>query len=112
MDHFHGIEVKSNNSITNDPCAVCGARVDPEGIDAFIAGTWELVCDECAERGHVGQETGRKASPRLWRGRMTRERCPVCKSVLLWSGTRLVCCRVGCPGNPQLTIDHDLEETR
>ncbi len=43
------IEVKKNNSITNDPCALCGTRCDPEGVDPFIAGTWKMVCDQCAE---------------------------------------------------------------
>jgi len=33
------------------------------------------------------------------------ERCPTCKSVLLWSGLRLVCGRVGCPGDSQTTLD-------
>lgn len=49
------IEVKKNNSITNDPCALCGTRCDPEGVDPFLAGTWRLVCDQCAQP-EVGQE--------------------------------------------------------
>lgn len=43
------IEIKPNNCITNDPCALCGARCDPRGHDPFMAGTWALVCDECAK---------------------------------------------------------------
>jgi len=39
------IEIKPNNCISNDPCAICGERCDPTGIDPFIAGTWHLVCD-------------------------------------------------------------------
>lgn len=42
------IEIKPNNCITNDPCAICGARCDPTGFDPFLSGTWELVCDRCA----------------------------------------------------------------
>ncbi len=50
------IEIKANNFITNDPYAICGARLDPNGIDPFVAGTWELVCDECAEKRGSGDE--------------------------------------------------------
>jgi len=53
------IEVKDNNCITNDPCAICGARCDPVGVDGFIAGSWALVCDPCAERW-VKQELAEK----------------------------------------------------
>jgi len=41
--------LKSNNCITNDPCALCGARCDPTGFDLFVAGTWALVCDTCGD---------------------------------------------------------------
>lgn len=43
------IEIKPNNCVTNDPCALCGARCDPWGHDPFVAGTWALVCDKCVE---------------------------------------------------------------
>jgi hypothetical protein len=49
------LAIKLNNAITNDPCAICGARTDPTGIDLFLADTWELVCIEC----------GRKHAPEL-----------------------------------------------
>ena len=48
------IEIKRNKTITNDPCAICGQRCDPRGIDPFIAGTKKLVCDECARREGLG----------------------------------------------------------
>jgi len=44
------IEIKPNNCISNDPCAICGARCDPTGIDPFLAGTQRLVCDDCARQ--------------------------------------------------------------
>jgi hypothetical protein len=42
--------VATNNAITNDPCAICGQRCDPCGLDIFLASTTpnELVCDACA----------------------------------------------------------------
>jgi hypothetical protein len=43
------IERKFNNCLSNDPCAICGARTDPNGFDPFLAGTYELVCDACAD---------------------------------------------------------------
>ncbi len=39
--------IKTNNSITNDPCYLCGQRTDPTGLDLFYAGTEALVCDDC-----------------------------------------------------------------
>ncbi len=39
--------IKTNNTITNDPCALCGSRCDPTGMDLFIEGTDALVCDFC-----------------------------------------------------------------
>jgi hypothetical protein len=42
------LEIKLNNAATNDPCALCGRRTDPEcGPELFLGGTWELVCYEC-----------------------------------------------------------------
>lgn len=43
--------IKYNNAATNDPCALCGARTDPQvGLEVFVEGTWSLVCDGCTER--------------------------------------------------------------
>ena len=43
--------IKWNNAATNDPCAVCGRRTDPQvGAELFIEGTWELVCTDCGEK--------------------------------------------------------------
>lgn len=43
------LHVAYNNCATNDPCALCGSRCDPEvGLETFVAGTFELVCDECS----------------------------------------------------------------
>ena len=54
-------------------------------------------------RPRVGRTTtGRSRRPE--RGRVI-ERCPTCKSVLLWSGLRLVCGCVACPGDPQTRLD-------
>lgn len=58
------IEVRSNNCITNDPCASCGARCDPTGYDAFLAGTSSLVCDECADTRRPGWRTESEAGHR------------------------------------------------
>lgn len=46
----HQITLGLNNVITNDPCAICGARCDPDGYDYFLEGTVGLVCDGCAEK--------------------------------------------------------------
>ncbi|MCK9362170.1 MAG: hypothetical protein M0P74_00985 [Syntrophales bacterium] len=37
-----------NNTITNDPCDLCGARCDPMGLDYGIG--LSLVCDSCAAK--------------------------------------------------------------
>jgi hypothetical protein len=40
--------IKYNNSATNDPCAVCGERTDPEtGPELFLSDSWQLVCWGC-----------------------------------------------------------------
>lgn len=49
-DNARFVTLKPNNTITNDPCAWCGARTDPTGIDFFAGNSWRLVCHECAER--------------------------------------------------------------
>jgi len=53
------IEVKFNNTIANDPCGICNSRCDPTGIDPFIAGTWSLVCDDCARQHGARDELDR-----------------------------------------------------
>lgn len=40
------ITLFENNVLTNDPCAICGARCDPNGFDYGI--DKRLVCDQCA----------------------------------------------------------------
>jgi hypothetical protein len=46
----HRLEIKMNNSATNDPCAICGQRTDPDvGPEIFLMGTWSLVCHECGK---------------------------------------------------------------
>ena len=43
-------EVRLNNAATNDPCAFCGNRTDPEiPFAIFEYGTYKPVCDDCAE---------------------------------------------------------------
>ena len=44
------IDFRVNNTITNDPCALCGGRCDPCGLDFMLADSLELVCDNCARR--------------------------------------------------------------
>jgi hypothetical protein len=42
------LEIKLNNTASNDPCALCGERTDPEtGPELFLGGTWAVVCYEC-----------------------------------------------------------------
>jgi hypothetical protein len=42
------IRRRRNSCVTNDPCAICGARCDPTGFDPFLKNTWRLVCEQCA----------------------------------------------------------------
>ena len=46
----HRLAIKLNNTLTNDPCALCGARTDPDGVDLFLEESMALVCDECGDR--------------------------------------------------------------
>jgi hypothetical protein len=47
-DQPRTLAIKLNNCATNDPCAICGDRTDPElGPELFLEGTWALVCYEC-----------------------------------------------------------------
>ncbi len=40
--------IKYNNCATNDPCAICGDRTDPDvGPEVFVEGTAALVCRSC-----------------------------------------------------------------
>jgi len=41
------LAIKLNNVLTNDPCALCGARTDPSGVDLFLDESASLVCDAC-----------------------------------------------------------------
>jgi len=41
------LAIKLNNVLTNDPCALCGARTDPSGVDLFLDESASLVCDVC-----------------------------------------------------------------
>jgi hypothetical protein len=45
------LAIKLNNCASNDPCALCGFRTDPEvGPELFLEGTWALVCYECGDK--------------------------------------------------------------
>jgi hypothetical protein len=58
------LAIQLNNAATNDPCAICGARTDPEcGPELFIAGTVALVCYEC------GRKHGPELVDMLWEHR-------------------------------------------
>ena len=47
-DEAPRLAVKLNNCASNDPCAICNDRTDPEvGPELFLDGTWELVCYRC-----------------------------------------------------------------
>jgi len=56
------VALKTNNVITNDPCALCGMRTDPCGLDFFLDGTSSLVCDECAKRIDPGLYATQRAA--------------------------------------------------
>ena len=56
VDQGYNLVVGLNNTATNDPCAICGNRTDPEvGPELFLQGTEALVCYDC----------GRKHAPAL-----------------------------------------------
>ncbi len=44
------IELSTEHALVNDPCAICGRRCDPCGLDYVLKGTGRLVCDACAEK--------------------------------------------------------------
>jgi hypothetical protein len=55
-----------NSVITNDPCAICGKRTDPNGIDFFLEGTRELVCNHCAQEHAPGLYRLAQFAPAVW----------------------------------------------
>jgi hypothetical protein len=36
--------------LSNDPCGICGALCDPDGLDYTLKGINSLVCDFCAKK--------------------------------------------------------------
>jgi hypothetical protein len=44
------ITLMMGHVLTNDPCAICGGRCDPGGLDYVAKGTGRLVCDDCAKK--------------------------------------------------------------
>lgn len=45
---MNDLAIKLNNAATNDPCAICRQRTDPEvGPDLFLADSYALVCYDC-----------------------------------------------------------------
>jgi hypothetical protein len=45
------LDVHHNNCASNDPCALCGARTDPEcSPELFLAETEALVCYDCGRQ--------------------------------------------------------------
>jgi len=45
---LRALSTVDNNCASNDPCAICGERTDPNcGPELFLEGTWALVCYEC-----------------------------------------------------------------
>jgi hypothetical protein len=42
------IVLELNVGLNATPCAVCGRECEPVGLDFFVAGTKESVCDICA----------------------------------------------------------------
>ena len=54
-----------NSCITNDPCALCGARCDPCGLDYTLESKKPgrvLVCDGCAEKDAPGLVKARETA--------------------------------------------------
>ncbi len=41
------IVIGMNNKLSNDGCALCGARTEPHGIDLMLADSHALVCRAC-----------------------------------------------------------------
>lgn len=47
----HGLGIKHNNCASNDPCAICGQRTDPQvGPELMLADSRQLVCHDCGNR--------------------------------------------------------------
>ena len=52
MEEMEAVEptdlaIRVNNTLTNDPCALCGAPTDPTGLDLFLTDRPALVCHSC-----------------------------------------------------------------
>jgi hypothetical protein len=43
------LAIKLNTVLSNDPCALCGSRTKPSGVDLFLDETMSLVCDACGD---------------------------------------------------------------
>jgi recombinational DNA repair protein (RecF pathway) len=41
------LAIRVNNTLTNDPCALCGQPTDPTGIDLYLLERTALVCHAC-----------------------------------------------------------------
>lgn len=73
------LSIKWNNTATNDPCAICGARTDPAlGPELFLSDSWSLVCWDC----------GRKYAPELVQS-LEAQRPPGDLDQDVWSGLDL-----------------------
>ena len=54
MEKSIKLAIKLNNCATNDPCAICGDRTDPEiGPELFLADTWDVVCHACGMQHEI-----------------------------------------------------------
>ena len=50
------VELRFNPNCIDEPCAICTRPCYPTGeIDTFLAGTLDLVCDQCADTAGVGK---------------------------------------------------------
>lgn len=59
------IHRRKNNSISNDPCALCGDRTDPTGFDP-LTDDHRLVCERCAAIVGVPPAPGSAAERIEW----------------------------------------------
>jgi hypothetical protein len=51
MAATHRLAIKNNNTASNDPCAICGTRTDPQtGPELFLEDSRALVCYLCGDR--------------------------------------------------------------
>lgn len=49
-NRHYDIVIRENNAVTNDPCAICGKRTDPTGVDLMLRENLALVCMECGRQ--------------------------------------------------------------